>query len=202
LVKTNGDRFPKCSAASFAKRCRPHIPPELNPALESIFNTLLHLNQQIKDLDQKIEQLSIEQYPETQYLRQITGVGPITALAFVLTIEDPARFAKSRQVGPFLGLTPRLDQSGTIDKQLPITKAGNKYMRQLLVNCAHHIIGPFGPESDLRLHGLGIASRGGKNAKKRAVVAVARKLSILLHRLWISKQTYEPFYGVEKRQVA
>jgi len=164
-----------------------------------VFQTIFHLNEQIKALDLQIEQLCMERYPETQYLRQVAGVGPITALCFVLTLEDPARFAKSRQVGPYLGLTPRRDQSGDTDKQLPITKAGNTYLRQLLVGSAQYILGPFGPESNLRLHGLSIAARGGKNAKKRAVVAVARKLAVLLHRLWVTKETYQPFYGMNKK---
>ncbi|WP_300462159.1 transposase, partial [Desulfobacula sp.] len=103
LVKANGDRLPKCSTASFAKRCESLVPSELQPALGFVFKTIFHLTEQIKELDRQIEQLSIEQYPETQYLSQVTGVGPITALCFVLTIEDPVRFAKSRQVGPFLG---------------------------------------------------------------------------------------------------
>jgi len=199
LVKANGERLPKCSSESFAKKCEPLIPPELRFAMDTVFKTIFDLNEQIKTLDRQIEQLSMERYPETQYLRQVAGVGPITALCFVLTIEDPARFGKSRQVGPFLGLTPRRDQSGDIDKQLPITKAGNTYLRQLLVGSAQYILGPFGPESNLRLHGLSIAARGGKNAKKRAVVAVARKLAVLLHRLWVTKDNYQPFYGMNKK---
>jgi transposase len=202
LVKANGERLPVCSSESFAKRCEELVPDELRPALESVFKILFELNQQIKELENKIECLSIEQYPETQNLRQVPGVGPITALAFVLTLEDPLLFAKSRQVGPFLGLTPRRDQSGETDKQLSITKAGNPYLRQLLVGCAHYIMGPFGPDSHLRQTGLAIAARGGKNAKKRAVVAVARKLSILLHRLWVTKEAYDPFYGMKKKQAA
>ncbi len=199
LVKTNGDRLPKCSAARFVKKCKSEVPPELQPALAPIFEAISNLNEQINEFDGLIEQSSIEQYPETQYLRQVSGVGPITALAFVLTIEDPGRFKKSRQVGPFLGLTPRLDQSGEVDKQLPISKAGNTYLRKMLVGCAHYIIGPFGPESHLRLHGLSIAERGGKNAKKRAVVAVARKLAVLLHRLWVCGEKYQPFYDTNKK---
>ncbi len=199
VVKTSGERLPKCSSASFADRCRALVPRELKEALDQIFETISHLSEQIKNLDRKIEQLSVERYPETQYLRKISGVGPITALCFVLTIEDPQRFGKSRQVGPFLGLTPKLDKSGTIDKQLPITKAGNEYLRRLLVGSAHYIMGPFGQESNLKRHGLSIAARGGKNAKKRAVIAVARKLAVLLHRLWSSQAIYQPFYGVKEK---
>ena len=198
LVKANGDRFPKCSSAAFANRCRTLVPLELQSALRPVFDTLHHLTEQIKELDRQIEQLSMERYPETQSLRQIPGIGPITALSFVLTIEDPKRFSKSRQVGAFLGLTPRKDQSGDTDKQLRITKAGNTYLRKLLVGSAQYILGPFGPESHLREHGISIGIRGGKNAKKRAAVAVARKLSVLMHRLWVTGETYQPFYGLEK----
>lgn len=199
IVKANGDRLPKCSSAGFAKRCEGLVPSELRPALEFVFKTISNLSEQIQEIEHHIEQLSIERYPETQYLRQFSGVGPITALSFVLAIDDPGRFTKSRQIGPFLGLTPRRDQSGETDKQLPITKAGNSYLRHLLVGSAHYIIGPFGPESHLRLHGLSIAARGGKNAKKRAVVAVARKLAVLLHRLWVTNGKYQPFYGMDKK---
>lgn len=201
LVKTNGDRFPKCSAAAFAMRCRTHVPLELQSALRPIFDTLHYINEQIKELGRKIEQLSIERYPETQCLRQINGVGPITALSFVLTIEDPLRFSKSRQVGAYLGLTPKRDQSGEIDKQLRITKAGNTYLRKLLVGCAHYILGPFGQESYLRQHGVLIGARGGKNAKKRAAVAVARKLAVLMYRLLATQEEYQPFYGLKKKAV-
>ncbi|MCP4000458.1 MAG: IS110 family transposase, partial [Gammaproteobacteria bacterium] len=128
IVKANGDRLPKCSAASFANRCGTHISRKLWSALAPLFEIITQLNQQIKELETEIERLSKEMYPETKYLRQVPGVGPITALSYVLYIEDPARFTKSRQVGPFLGLTPRRDQSGEIDKQLSITKAGNKYL--------------------------------------------------------------------------
>jgi transposase len=167
-----------------------------------LFEILTQLNKQINKLEIEIEQLSTEKYPETKYLTQVPGVGPITALSYVLYIEDPARFTKSRQVGPFLGLTPKRDQSGDVDKQLSITKAGNTYLRHLLVGCAHYIMGHFGPESNLRLHGLAIAARGGKNAKKRAAVAVARKLSVLLHRLWVDREEYQPFYNINNKKAA
>jgi len=136
-----------------------------------------------------------DRYPETKLLRNVSGVGPLTALAFVLTLEDPKRFRKSREVGPCLGLVPRQDQSGDHDPQLRITKTVNSYLRRLLVHSAHDILGPFGEDSDLRRWGLKIAERGGKNAKKRAVVGLARKLAVLLHRLWISGEVYEPFYA-------
>jgi len=138
---------------------------------------------------------TLERYPETQLLRQVEGVGPLTALTFVLTLEDPYRFEKSRSVGAYLGLVPATARSGDRDPQKRISKEGDEMLRKLLVSCAHYVLGPFGSDSDLRRHGEKIASRGGKNAKKRAVVAVARKLAVLLHRLWVTGETYDPLYN-------
>jgi transposase len=202
VVKTTGERLPRCSTDSFSKRCVEHVPADLWPALEPLFDTIAQLGDKIHELDAKIDQMCQRQYPETQLLQQVPGVGPVTALAFVLTIENPGNFSKSRQMGPFLGLTPRRDQSGETDRQLRISKEGNKYLRQLLVGCAHYILGPFGPDSHLRRHGLAIAARGGKNAKKRAACAVARKLAVLLHRLWTDGQAYDPFYGRLQQKAA
>jgi transposase len=133
-------------------------------------------------------------------LRQVEGVGVLTALTFVLTLEDPYRFERSRSVGAYLGLVPARDQSGDRDPQRRISKEGDEMLRRLLVGSAHYILGPFGSDSDLRRHGEKIASRGGKNAKKRAVVAVARKLSVLLHRLWITAELYDPLYNAHRRR--
>lgn len=193
VTKTSGCRIPKCSTPSFSKRAPDYIPKELKGPLEPLIIAIDLLTQQVKEMDRQINKLC-KKYPETEKLLQVPGVGPVTALAFVLTIEDPHRFTKSRQVGAFLGLTPKRDQSGKCDKQLRISKAGNTYLRSLLVSCGHYIIGPFGPECDLRNYGLAIVVRGGKNAKKRAAVALARKLAVLLHRLWISDQKYNQFY--------
>lgn len=199
VIKGMGERLPKCSADSFSKRVADLLPDQLRPALMALIDTIGDMTVRIHDLDKQIKRLSTQRYPEALRLEQVQGVGPITALAYVLTIEDPGRFAKSRQVGCYLGLTPRRDQSGDTDKQLRITKAGNVYLRKLLVGCAHYIMGPFGPDSDLRHHGLAIAARGGTNARKRAVVAVARKLSVLLHRLWIDGRAYEPLYASQQK---
>jgi transposase len=202
VVKSHGERLPSCSAASFARRVAGFLPAQLSAALSYLIETIADMSQRIVQLEHKIEQLSKLRYPETQGLRQIAGVGPLTALAYVLTIEDPSRFNKSRMVGAYLGLTPRRDQSGASDKQLRISKAGNRYLRKLLVNCAHYILGRFGPDCDLRRFGLAIAARGGKNAKKRAAVAVARKLAVLLHRLWATQRCYEPFYAIGSHRKA
>ncbi len=194
IVKSCGERLPSCSAQRFTNRCRDLIPQQLNSAIEPVMSIIEQLNLQIRQLDRTINQLCLSRYPEAKRLQTVNGIGPLTSLAYVLTIEDPKRFSKSRQTGAYLGLTPRRDQSGQSDKQLPITKAGNCYLRQLLVSCAQYILGPFGPDSDLKRFGLSIAARGGKNAKKRAAVAVARKLAVLLHRIWLSGEDYQPFH--------
>lgn len=193
-VKSAGGRLPSCSAANFVRRAAERIPPALNRTLQPILETIERLSQQIREYEAEIARLCREAYPETQPLQAVSGVGALTALTFVLTLEDPRRFAKSRQVGPALGLVPRRDQSGDHEPQLRITKCGDAYLRQLLVNCAHYILGPFGPDCDLRRWGLKLAERGAKNAKKRAVIAVARKLAILLHHLWRSGETYDPCF--------
>jgi transposase len=191
-VKSFGARLPKCPARSFHKRASEHIPQALWPALGPILEQIASLTQRIRDYERELETISKEHYPETELLRQVEGVGTLTALTFVLTLEDPYRFEKSRSVGAYLGLVPARDRSGDRDPQKHISKEGDEMLRKLLVGSAHYILGPFGSDSDLRRHGQKIASRGAKNAKKRAAVAVARKLAVLLHSLWMSGEIYEP----------
>lgn len=192
--KTAGARLPSCSAESFPKAVMNHIPKELLPAALPCLHTILELTQKIRQMDRQIERLCKETYTETSVFRDIDGVGPLTSLGYVLTLEHPDRFKKSRDVGPYLGLTPKRDQSGETDKPLSISKEGNKYLRRLLVGSAHYILGPFGPDCHLRRYGLRIASRGGKVAKRRAVVAVARKLAVMMHHIWKNNTRYDPFY--------
>ena len=201
-VKSLGGRLPKCSAECFHRKADKHLPEELCDILKPLLMIIEQLTTQIKTFDRQVEEISRERYPETELLRAINGVGPLTSLAFILTLEDPTRFEKSRQVGNFLGLTPRRDQSGAIDKQLRITKAGNPYLRRLLVSAGQYILGPFAKECDLRRFGKRLEARGGKNAKKRAVIAVARKLSVLMHRLWLHGEVYDPNYSVNSRTLA
>lgn len=153
----------------------------------------------IKALDNKVEQIAREQYPETELLRQVSGVGPLIALTFVLTIEDRQRFQKSRDVGCYVGLRPKQSQSGKRDPQLGISKEGDLYLRAMLVQGAHCILSHRAPDTDLKRWGLKICERGGNNARKRAVVAVARKLAILLHRLWMTGEVYEPLRNSHAR---
>jgi transposase len=199
-VKSFGHRLPKCPARTFHKRASEHIPEALLPALEPVLEQIGSLTERIRGYDRKLETISEEHYPETALLRQVEGVGPLTALTFVLTLEDPYRFEKSRSVGAYLGLVPASDRSGERDPQKRISKEGDEMLRKLLVSGAHYVLGPFGSDSDLRRHGEKIASRGGKNAKKRAVVAVARKLCVLLHSLWVSGEVYDPLRNTHRRE--
>lgn len=193
-VKSLGSRMGSCSTRSFAKKAASQLPEDLRFALEPLLEVIRAMTQQIHGYDRRIEDLCREKYPETELLRQVTGVGAVTSLAFVLTLENPHRFVRSRAVGSFLGLRPGQDKSGAQDPELHITKGGDQLLRRLLVGSAQYILGPFGPDCDLRRWGLKLASRGRKNAKKRAVVAVARKLAVLLHRLWAGSEVYEPLH--------
>jgi transposase len=196
VVKSFGARLPKCSAESFHRRIRDQLPQELEETLVDVMETIGSLTERIRDYERRIERVCKGSYlQETELLQQVAGVGVLTSLTFVLSLEDPDRFKKSRTVGAYLGLVPGKDQSGEQDPGKRISKEGDEMLRRLLVGSAHYILGPFGPDSDLRRYGEKIAGRGAKNAKKRAVVAVARKLSVLLHRLWITGEVYEPLHN-------
>lgn len=189
-VKSFGARLPGCSAQSFARKVPAALPATLKAALEPLLAVIADLSERIRGFDRDVEAWA-QRFPVTQRLRQIRGVGALTALTFVLTLDDPHRFARSRSVGAYLGLVPASRSSGRSTPQLPITRQGDRLLRRLLVQAAHYILGPFGQDSDLRSFGLGLAQRGGKNGKKRAVVAVARKLAVVLHRLWVSGEDYQ-----------
>jgi transposase len=177
------------------------LPAEVREALLPLVRLAEELSDRIKDYDERIEKLGREKYGHTELLRQVKGVGPLTSLAYVLTLENPDRFRKSRDVGPYVGLVPKQEDSGDNQPQLRISKAGDVMLRRLLVGSAHYILGPFGPDTDLRRYGLRLCERGGKNAKKRAAVAVARKLAVLLHRLWVSGEVYEPLRRAPRAEV-
>lgn len=192
FAKALGTRMPSSSTEAFPKRVRATTPLDLFPGLETLLETIEQLTATIREIDREVERLCRERYPETELLRQVPGVGAITALYYVLTLEDPSRFPRSRSVGAYVGLRPKRRDSGEQSPQLRITKAGDRLLRSLLVRCAHSILGPFGPDTDLRRAGLRMAERGGQAAKKRAIVATARRLAVLLHRLWVTGEVYEP----------
>lgn len=199
MVKTMGARLPGCSSVSFSQKVPGQIPPEVRETLQPLLRLIQTLSEEIKGYEKRIEKLGGEKYMDTKLLRQVNGVGPVTALAYVLTLETPQRFKRSRDVGPYLGLVPQQEDSGDSQPQLGISKAGDRMLRKLLVGSAHYILGPFGPDTDLRRFGMKLCQRGGKNAKKRACVAVARKLAVLLHRLWSSGEVYEPLgHGIQR----
>lgn len=201
LAKALGVRLPKGGTATLAKRVRDAGLTDLFPGLSSLLEVIEMLSTKIRELEGQIQILSKERYPETRVLRQVPGVGPITSLAYVLTIEDPRRFARSRSVGAYLGMRPKQRDSGDRSPQLSITKAGDAYLRCLLVECAQYIM-TIGPDSDLRRYGERIVRRGGPAVRKRAVVAVARKLAVLLHRLWSTAEVYEPLRQARLDQAA
>jgi transposase len=192
FAKSLGMRLPAGSSETFPRRIRGLTTGPLFDGCEPLLRQIEGLTQEIRHLDREIEHLCRERYPETAALRQVPGVGALTALCFVLTLENPARFPKSRSVGAFLGLRSRQRESGESKPRLRITKAGDRLLRTLLIQCGHYILGPFGPDTDLRRWGLALAARGGRAAKKRAAGAVARRLAVLLHRLWITRQPYVP----------
>ena len=192
FAKAMGERLVKCDADALGTGKLEGLPKELSETLRPLLEQVEGLTKQILELDRRIEQIARSQYPETELLKQVSGVGTLIALTFVLTVEDRERFQKSRDVGCYVGLRPKQSDSGERQPQLRITKEGDVYLRKLLVQGAHCILGRRGPDTDLKRWGLKLAERGGKNAKKRAIVAVARKLAVLLHRLWVGGEVYEP----------
>jgi transposase len=200
VLKSHGLRAPTCSTNCFGQRAGAVISGLLAEALNPLLELITSTTSTIKSLDGKIERLCTERYPITQTLQQISGVGPLVSLCFVLTLDDVNRFRSSRAVGAYLGLVPRKHGSGTRDPQLHITKAGDHGMRRLLVIAANYILGCFGPDCDLRRYGLRIAGEGNnKTAKKRARIAVARKLAVLMHHLWRTGEVYDPLHSAKKR---
>lgn len=191
VVKTSGERLPACSSKSFVHRVAESLPSKLKASLGPLLEVVGDLSDRIRAFDRDVEALA-QRWEVTQRLRQVKGVGPLISVVFVLTLDDPHRFSRSRSVAAYLGLVPASRSSGRSTPQLPITRHGDPLLRRLLVQGAHYILGNFGQDSDLRSFGMQIAQRGGKSGKKRAVVAVARKLAVVLHRLWVSGKDYEP----------
>src|SRR4051812_19262725 len=195
LAKSYGERLRGCNVRNMNPEKAEGLSPELQRALQPLLAGIESLSERIRECNEGIEKLAQESYPQVALLKQIKGVGTLIALTYMLTLEDPHRFRKSRDVGCYVGLQPGRRNSGQSEPQMHISKEGDPYLRTLLVQGAHHILGPFGADSDLRRWGLKLAERGGKNGKKRAVIATARKLAVLLHRLWVSGEVYEPLHN-------
>jgi transposase len=201
MAKPMGERLKKCDAEQVKESLADGLSEALQKVLRPLLKSVEAIRQQIAVYDRQIEEIS-KRYPEIQLLKPVYGVGPVIALAFVLTLEDAQRFGHSRDVGPFLGLQPRQRESGKSQPELGISKAGDGLLRSLLVQGAHCILRKGAPESDLRDWGLEHLGRGGKNAKRRTVVAVARKLAVLLHVLWANGVVYDPLYNRKAAEAA
>jgi len=201
LAKSYGERLRSCNVRNMDPEKAEGLSPELQAALEPLLRSVESLSEGIREYNQRIEALAQQSYPEVALLKQVKGVGTLIALTFLLTLEDPHRFRKSRDVGCYLGLQPGRRNSGQSEPQMHISKEGDPYLRTLLVQGAQHILGPFGPDCDLRRWGLKLAERGGKSGKKRAIIATARKLAVLLHRLWVSGDVYEPLHNSRHQAV-
>jgi transposase len=203
LTKSYGERLRGCNPRNLDREKAQALSPELQSALGPLLQTLEALSERIAEYNQQIEQIAQQSYPQTALLKQVKGVGTLIALTYLLTLEDPHRFRKSRDAGCYVGLQPgRRRNSGQRAPQMHISKEGDPYLRTLLVQAAHHILGPFGADSDLRRWGLRLAERGGKNGKKRAIIATARKLAVLLHRLWVSGEVYERLRNSNRTMLA
>jgi transposase len=198
LTKSYGERLRKCGTGQVGRDLASGLSPELRDAVDPLLLEIESLNERIAEYDRRIEQIAKQAHPEVALLKQVKGVGTLIALTYVLTLDDPHRFRRSRDAGCFLGLRPGRRNSGMSEPQMHISKEGDRYLRTLIVQGAHYILGPFGEDSDLRRWGVKLAERGGKNAKKRAVIAVARKLAVLLHKLWVSGEVYEPLRNNHK----
>jgi transposase len=194
LVKPMGERLKKCDADEVGVELAEKLTAPVRTVIEPMLKSIAALSEQIQVYDEKIEEIA-QRYPEVKLLTQVYGVGTLIALTYILTIEDAERFAHSRDVGAFLGLQPKQRDSGDRQPQMGISKAGDRLMRSLLVQGAHCILRKGAPDSDLRAWGLARQQRGGKNAKRRAIVGMARRLAVLLHRLWVTGEVYDPLYN-------
>jgi transposase len=201
LVKPLGERLKPCDADQVTAGLGESLSPEAKAVVGPLLKAVEAISEQIDKYDEQIEEIA-KRYPEVKLLQQVYGVGPLIAMTYVLTLEDAGRFAHSRDVGPYLGLTPKQRDSGDSQPELGISKAGDGLLRSLLVQGAHCILRKGAPDSDLRAWGLGKMGNGGKRAKKRAVVGVARRLAVLLHHLWATGEVYDPQYNRKAAEAA
>lgn len=172
LAKSYGERLRGRNVRNMNPEKAERLSPELQRALEPLLSAIQELNERICEYNDRIEALAQQSFPQVALLKQIKGVGTLIALTFLLTLEDPHRFGKSRDVGCYLGLQPGRRNSGQSEPQMHISKEGDPYLRTLLVQGAQHILGPFGVDCDLQRWGLKLPERGGRNGKKLVVAQV------------------------------
>jgi len=183
FAKSLGYRIECSSTESFHEVSRADWPKELEEAVWPIMGTLKVINLKVKAYDKLIEKLAEkpEFKPMVDRARVIYGVGIIGSTVLIAAIGGrPDRFTHARDVGAYLGMTPKQDQSGDTDKQLHITHAGSDIVRTALVECAGVALMTNAKETDLKLKGLRIALRGGKIARKKAKIAVARSMAVTI----------------------
>ena len=199
LTKPMGERLKSCDADTVKESMADGLSEATQKVIRPLLKSVEAITQQIKVYNEQIQEIE-KRYPETELLKQVHGVGPLVALTFLLTLEDAERFEHSRDVGPYLGLTRKQRESGKSEPELGISKAGDELLRWLLVQAAHCILRRGAPDSDLRAWGLmkvgaGAGKKGSKSRKKKAAVAVARKLAVLLHHLWVTGEVYDRQYN-------
>jgi transposase len=188
LMRHFGHAVATGSAECFVKRVEKHaLPEELLALIQPLLTSIACMDEQIAELERQLEAVAAD-YEVVQQLRAIDGVGLLVSLSFVLCIDDPTRFKKARDVGPYLGLRPRLWSSGEVSRQGGISKEGDAEMRRLLVQAAHVLLHTCKQDSELRRWGLRLQERQGT---KIAVVGVARKLAVLMLHLWQTGASYE-----------
>lgn len=199
VLASFGEKLPAVASEAFARKAGPAIPAELREAAYPALLSIEHLTAQIKVYDKRVLQLCTGRYADaTKRLLTIQGVGPLTALTFVLELDgDPGRLSDSRAAGALVGLRPIRRESGESNPQLGITKLGNSMLRRYLVQCAQYMLGRHGEDCALRRWGLKLAGTS-KRGKRRAVAATARKLAVVLHTLWRKDEDFDPTFGLER----
>jgi transposase len=190
--KARGVFLPVCDASCFHKVAEKELEGNLARLVSPLLDTLVVLRETIREYDRMLEVYAREHFgKETDLLRTIPGCGLITACAFVAHVGNPSRFKKARSAGPNFGLTPAQEQSGESDAPKRISKAGSSQVRHLLMTAANYILREGSADTTLKRHGLRICARGGKVARRKAKVAVARKLAVTMLAMLKAGRPYE-----------
>lgn len=189
-LKVYGIKLGKGTSKNFRTRVEQAI-AELNPRVKKVIDSLLNvfeiLEEEIKELDRLVKEAGKDD-EQVQLLQSMDGIGPITALAFKAEIDNSKRFENSKDVAAYLGLTPSQYSSGEVFRQGRISKQGSKQVRCLLVEAATVLLMRCKTWSKLKAWGLKLLRKKGK---KKAIIAVARKMAVILHRMLITGKEFE-----------
>jgi transposase len=201
LLRQEGIKPERRSSSTFAKRVRElgDVPASLAAEIAPMLDAIDDLTQKIRQADRRVEQLAQAETP--QRLMSVPGVGVVTAVAFVSTLDEPKRFKSAKQVRAYVGLVPREHSSGEKRSRGQITKQGGTRMRRLLVQAAWAVLRsrPTPEAEPLRRWTANVASRRGKYV---AVVALARRLAGILFAIWRDRTTFQLPAGAGGREVA